>query len=179
MGILIIALALGGLALIASVIHVIGHSLIKASFFLTSGNILNIFSSKKIKSVNGMLEVDSKTGWLWILSLVGIVALPPSVLFISEFLTVKEMFAQNKIALSIVFLLLLMIVLYGLAKAVIKMSFSDVVEEKQIELIENARKLNWTMYTPQFIMLIIAFILGVYMPEQVISLVQNTVVGLR
>ena len=179
MGILIIGLALGGLALTASVIHVIGHSLIKASFFLTSGNILNIFSSKKIKSVNGMLEVDSKTGWLWILSLVGIVALPPSVLFISEFLTVKEMFAQNKIALSIVFLLLLMIILYGLAKAVIKMSFSDVVEEKQIELIENARKLNWTMYAPQFVMLIIAFILGVYMPEQVISLVQNTVVGLR
>ena len=159
-------------------IHVIGHSLIKASFFLTSGNILNIFSSKKIKSVSGLLEVDSKTGWLWILSLVGIVALPPSVLFISEFLIVKEMFAQNKIALSILFLLLLTIILYGLAKAVIKMSFSDVVEEKQAELVAKASKLNWTMYVPQLVMLIIAFVLGVYMPEQIASLIQNTIVGL-
>jgi hydrogenase-4 component F len=179
MGILIIGLALGGLALTASIIHVIGHSLVKASFFLTSGNILSIFSSKKIKSVNGLLEVDNKTGWLWILSLVGIVALPPSVLFISEFLTVKEMFAQNKIVLSILFLLLLTIILYGLAKAVIKMSFSDVAEEKQAELVANVRKMNWTMYAPQIVLLVITFVLGVYMPDQIIGLVQNTVLGLR
>ena len=43
MGILIIGIALGGLAAIASIIHLIGHSLIKAAFFLTSGNILKTY----------------------------------------------------------------------------------------------------------------------------------------
>ena len=90
MGILIIGLALGGVAAIASIIHLIGHSLIKASFFLTSGNILKIYSTKKIKSVTGLLDVDSKTGWLWVLSLIGIVAIPPSMLFISEFMIIKS-----------------------------------------------------------------------------------------
>ena len=89
------------------------------------------------------------------------------------------MFAQNKIALSIMFLLLLTIILYGLARAVIKMSFSEVIEEKQEELIANVRRLNWTMYAPQFVMLIIAFILGVYMPEQILNLIQNTIIGLK
>jgi formate hydrogenlyase subunit 3/multisubunit Na+/H+ antiporter MnhD subunit len=89
------------------------------------------------------------------------------------------MFAQNKIVLSILFLLLLTIILYGLAKAVIKMSFSDVAEEKQAELIANARKLDWTMYAPQLVMLVITFVLGVYMPDQIIGLIQNTVLGLR
>ena len=43
MGILAIATALGGIAYYALFIHLIGHSLIKASFFLTSGNILEDF----------------------------------------------------------------------------------------------------------------------------------------
>ena len=57
MGILIIGLALGGVASVAAIIHLIGHSLIKASFFLTSGNVLKIYSSKKIKSVTGIILV--------------------------------------------------------------------------------------------------------------------------
>ena len=105
MGILIIGLALGGYGAIASIIHMIGHSFIKASFFLTSGNILKIYSTKKIKSVNGLLAMDSKTGWLWIASLIGIIAVPPSMLFISEFMIIKEMLSKNKIVLLIFFLL--------------------------------------------------------------------------
>ena len=52
MGILIIGIALGGIGAIASIVHLIGHSLIKASFFLTSGNVLKLYSSKKIFSQN-------------------------------------------------------------------------------------------------------------------------------
>ena len=112
MGILIIGLALGGYGAIASIIHMIGHSFIKASFFLTSGNILKIYSTKKIKSVNGLLAMDSKTGWLWIASLIGIIAVPPSMLFISEFMIIKEMLSKNKIVLLIFFLLFLTIILW-------------------------------------------------------------------
>lgn len=177
MGILIIGLALGGVASLAAIIHLIGHSLIKASFFLTSGNLLKIYSSKKIKSVSGLLSIDEKTGWLWILSFLGISAFPPSILFISEFIIVKTMFVQHKIILCVTFLLLLTIVLYGLAKAVITMSFSPVSEEKEPELLEKVKNINWTMYAPQIIMLLVAFVLGVYMPEYLINLINNTVLG--
>ena len=177
MGILIIGLALGGVATIASIIHLIGHSLIKASFFLTSGNILKIYSTKKIKSATGLLDVDNKTAWLWILSFIGIVALPPSMLFISEFMIIKTMFAQHKIALCIVFLLLLTIFLYGLAKAVIKMSFLPVTTEKETEAKEAVKTINWTMYLPQIVMLAIVFILGIYMPKTLVAYITNTVIG--
>jgi len=178
MGILIIGVALGGPALIASMIHLIGHSLIKASFFLTSGNILTIYGTKKIKSITGLLNIDSKTGWLWILSLIGIIALPPSVLFISEFLIIKTLFLQHKFILCAIFLLLLTIILYGLSKAVIKMTFSEVNEEKENSLKQSVEKLNWTMYFPQYLLIIIAFILGIYMPDTVIELINNAVIGL-
>ncbi|MGM9993119.1 MAG: proton-conducting transporter membrane subunit [Candidatus Avigastranaerophilus sp.] len=157
MGILAIGTALGGAGMFAAIIHMIGHSLIKASFFMTSGNILKIYKTKKIKSVTGLLESDKQTGWLWIISCLGIVAFPPSVLFISEYLIVKAMFQSKHYWMCAVFLLLLTIVLYGLARAVFTMSVNDRKEHGQI-------KLAWTMYAPQAVLLIIAFVMGIYLP---------------
>ncbi|MBR2429901.1 hypothetical protein IKB17_00355 [bacterium] len=175
MGILIIGLALGGYGAIASIIHMIGHSFIKASFFLTSGNILKIYSTKKIKSVNGLLAMDSKTGWLWIASLIGIIAVPPSMLFISEFMIIKEMLSKNKIVLLIFFLLFLTIILYGLTKAILKMCFSELQVEDNKQFLSKI-KLNWSMYVPQIVLLIIVFVIGLYIPSYLIGLIKLTVV---
>ena len=171
MGILAIGTALGGVGMLAAIIHLIGHSLIKASFFLTSGNVLEIYGTKKIKSVTGLLKTDKKTGWLWVASFLGIVAFPPSVLFISEFLMVKTMFLNGHFIMCALFLLLLTIVLYGLGKAVVKMSFSAPTHE--IEPV----KLSWTMYLPQVVMLILAFVIGIYMPQGLTQAILATVAG--
>lgn len=157
MGILAIGTALGGAGMFAAIIHLIGHSFIKASFFMTSGNVLKIYRTKKIKSITGLLESDNKTGWLWITSCLGIVAFPPSVLFISEYLIVKTMIKSGHYWMCAVFLLLLTIVLYGLTKAVFTMSVNDGKKHEQI-------KLAWTMYTPQVVLLIISFVMGIYLP---------------
>lgn len=171
MGILAIGTAMGGVGMLAAIIHLIGHSLIKASFFLTSGNILEIYGTKKIKSVTGLLRTDKKTGWLWVASFLGIVAFPPSVLFISEFLMVKTMFLKGHFILCALFLLLLTIVLYGLGKAVIRMSFS--APSHEVEPV----KLSWTMYLPQIVMLILAFVIGVYLPQGLTQSILTTVAG--
>ena len=178
MGILIIGTALGGVGMFAAMIHLIGHSLIKASFFLTSGNILEIYGTKKIKKIVGLLSVDKKTGWLWILSMIGITAFPPSVLFISEFLMVRTMFVEEQYILCVVFLLLLTIILYGLAKAVLKMSYGEISQEKKDSLVEKVKDLTFSMYAPQVCLLVIAFILGVYIPLHLDELMQLSILGL-
>ncbi len=175
MGILVIGTALGGVGMLAVMIHLIGHSLIKGAFFLTSGNVLELYGTKKIKSVTGLLKADKKTGWLWILSLVGITAFPPSVLFISEFLMVKEMFLQGKFLLSSLFLLLLTIILYGLAKSVIKMCYSPLPVAREAEMAQKAVNIGWTMYLPQIIMLLTALVLGLYMPRGMIEFLEKAV----
>ena len=161
--------------MLAAMIHLIGHSLIKASFFLTSGNILELYGTKKIKSVTGIMKHDRKTGWLWVASFLGIAAFPPSVLFISEFLMVKTMFLKEHYVLCALFLLLLTIILFGLGKAVIKMAFSSGKNEHSAEA-EN-KKLSWTMYAPQIIMLILAFVIGIYMPQGLIKMIIFAVKG--
>lgn len=178
MGILIIGTALGGVGMFAAIVHLIGHSLIKGAFFLTSGNILEIYGTKKIKKVNALLNVDKKTGWLWIVSLLGITAFPPSVLFISEFLMIKSMFMQKHYILALLFVLLLTIILFGLTKAVIGMTYGEISKEKTEELQTKAKKLPMVMYLPQMILLTIAFILGIYIPIHLSELIQLSIFGL-
>lgn len=178
MGILIIGTAIGGIGIFAAIIHLIGHSLIKASFFLTSGNILEIYGTKKIKKVSALLSVDKKTGWLWILSMIGITAFPPSVLFISEFLMVRAMFLKEQYVLCAVFLILLTIILFGLAKAVLNMCYGEIASEKREELANKAKKLSFSMYLPQICLLTLAFVLGLYIPLNLDELIQLSIFGL-
>ena len=177
MGILVIGVALGGAAFYASILHMIAHSLVKASFFLTSGNVLKIFNSKKIKSVSGIMQLDKKTGWLWVASFVAIVAFPPSLLFISEFLMIKTMVIQKQYVLCGLFVILLTIILFGLAKSVIKMSFGEPNQNKLDTYKDNLKKVTLSMYAPQIVMLVLAFVLGCYIPPCLDSMIGSAVIG--
>lgn len=176
MGILMIGTAIGGLGMYAAILHMIGHSLIKSSFFLTSGNVLDIFKTKKIKSVTGLLKTDKKTGWLWVLSFLGIAAFPPSVLFISEFLMIKSMLFTKHYILCALFVILLTVVLFGMGRAVIKMSYGKVKEDETLK--ENVKKLTCGMYFPQIVMLIAAFVLGIYVPVFLNVMINGTITGI-
>ena len=177
MGILAIGTALGGAALYAVILHLIGHSLAKASFFLTSGNVLELFNTKRIKSVRGLMEADKKTGWLWIFSFLAICAFPTSVLFISEFIMIKTMIIEKHYLLCALFVILLTIVLWGIGRVVIKTTFDKLSEDKVQSVQENKKKLCACMFIPQAIMLIIVFVLGVYIPPFLNSIINCATAG--
>ena len=164
MGILAIGMALGGVAFYAVVLHLIGHSLAKASFFLTSGNVLELFGSKRIKSVNGLISADGKTGWLWVASFLAICAFPTSLLFISEFIMIKSMIAGKHYVMCVLFVLLLTIILFGIGRVVIKMAFGELSEDKAKLLEAGKQKISAFMYIPQIVMLVMVFVLGIYIP---------------
>lgn len=177
MGILAIGTALGGIAYYAVILHLIGHSLAKGSFFLTSGNVLEFFETKRIKSINGLLKADGKTGWLWIASFLAICAFPTSVLFISEFLMIKTMIIQKHYVLCGLFAFLLTIVLFGIGRVVVKMAFGEESKDKAQLIKANKEKVTISMYVPQFIMLIIVFVLGVYVPPALDNIIKLAIYG--
>lgn len=203
MGIIAIGIAVGGLGIYAAMLHLIAHSLIKSSFFLTAGNVFKLFKTKKIDEINGILKLDKITGWLWVVCFLGIIGLPPSPIFISEFLLIKAMFAKNQIALIIVFSILLTIIMYGIARSVIKMSFGSLrsrnadcsqrlddrsswsgmlfnagnqgTEPKHYLTLKN---ISWSMYVPQVIFITISLVLGIYMPPFINQLLKNAVLAI-
>ena len=173
MGILAIGTALGGVGYLAVILHLIGHSLAKASFFLTSGNILELYETKNVKSVRGLMKADKKTGCLWLLSFLGICAFPTSVLFISEFLIIKTMILKGQYVLCAVFALLLTVIIYGMARVTVKMTYREISDEKKDLIEKNRGKITLSMYLPQAVMLALVFVLGVYIPNFLNDIIQS------
>ncbi len=159
MGIATIGIALGGVGTIAAAIHLMAHSLIKSAFFLTSGNVLKLYGTKEISDVHGIIKRDKMTGWIWVVCAILIVAIPPSPLFISEFIMLQQIFAQKYWILLILFAGILTVVMYGIMRAVIKTAFGEDVS------LDNARaKLGLNKYVPQIILILIVLSIGFYCP---------------
>jgi len=128
--------------------------------------------------------VDKVTGWLWILCFAGIVGLPPSPLFISEFLLLKALIEKNHFIIVAIFLILLTIIIYGMGKTVINMSFGNIkidnaecsnsIKDKYMAL----KKMDPSLYTSQIIIITISLIMGIYIPPFLNTLIKNAVSGL-
>lgn len=177
MGILVIGTALGGVGMYAAILHMIGHSLVKGSFFLTAGNILRLYRSKKTEFASNIIKADNKTAWLWVICGLCIVATPPSILFISEILILKQMILGKHFIMLAFFLILLTIIFYGIMKAVTKMSFNEGCQESQEVAKSNKDKIYPCMYIPQILMLTLAIVMGIYMPNFIDSYINQAIIG--
>jgi hydrogenase-4 component F len=93
-------------------------------------------------------------------------------LFISEFLMVKTLFANAHYFVAVVFLSLLTIIIYGMGKSLLRMSYGD-ISPHHTTLEQTDRPLSWTMYFPQVVLLTISVIIGLYMPDLVNKLIQS------
>lgn len=166
MGIISIGIAAGGVGVFAAMLHLIAHSLIKSSFFMTAGNILHEFKTKEVLCVQGLLETDPRTGWLWVASGVFILGVPPSPIFFTKFLIIKQLFIEKHYALALIFLFLITVVAYGIIRAVIKMSFSP-------EILNEKIKLPIRNYLPQVGLLLIVLVLGFYIPSWLYQMIEG------
>jgi hydrogenase-4 component F len=168
MGILFIAVALGKPGVFALLLHTLSHSFSKTALFLTSGNILHIYKSKKIENVQGLLQKDSRTGWLWVVSSLSILGLPPFPAFISKFLIIKAFWLNGISWLAVPFFLFLVVISFGMANAVFKMVYG----KSQFEEV-NKLKLQSFAYLPQLVLLLVLLMIGINMPQQVFDLINN------
>ncbi len=168
MGIIFIGVGLGKLGVFAAMLHTFAHSLSKMALFLTSGNILYHYESKKIEDVRGLLKRDPVTGWIWIVSALSIIGIPPFPIFISKFFIVKAFWLTGQSWLAVLFFLFLIIVTFGMSRAVFNMAFG----ESQLEG-KWKPKPNVSAYAPQIVLLIVLLMIGTSMPSQLFDLINK------
>ncbi len=164
-GIIIIAVAAGGVGRFAALLHMVAHSLAKTSLFLTAGITYHRFRTKTIDGIRGMLSSDPGCAWLWFGGFVLITGLPPFSLFISEYLTVHALLDNKTYLLLVVFVLLLTVVLFGFARQVFTMTSGAPVPLKNTT--------GLIRYLPPAFMLLLAALLGMYIPEWFKSLLNT------
>ncbi len=95
MGIIAFAFGLGGpLANFAALLHMTMHSLTKSAIFFTVGHIAQAKDTQKIADIRGLTVSHPMLGWGLVVGVVAIVGMPPTGVFMSEFLVVSSTFAR-------------------------------------------------------------------------------------
>ncbi len=96
MGIVLIALGLGGKGIYVALLHVVVHTLIKAGAFLQLSQVGKIYGSYNVFNTGGYLRTNPVGAVAVIAALVGLTATPPSGLFLSELLLFEELVGAGK-----------------------------------------------------------------------------------
>ena len=174
MGLVVIGLASGGVGRYAAVLHIILHSFAKPAFFLQIGQVMRVYKSKSIYDIGGYFKYNLTGAIVLLLGFFVITAMPPSGLFISEFLIFKSMVESGNLWLLFIVIILLTLIIWALGKNIFKMLFIKPVQfdETNFERIKPIESLT------QFVLLALVIYLGIATPPALVDLINNAVINL-
>jgi len=158
MGIMAFLVGLGPVGMIAFTVHMIGHALSKSTLFFGAGELLQRFESTKFHLVHDVMRRAPRTGFLFLVAALFLIAVPPTGLFLSEFVLVGLGMTTNPI-LTILAVLGITLAGLGLLKHLFEMLFGPVVpEEKQDTPVE-----TWNLtHTVMSLQLVIGLVFGIW-----------------
>ena len=159
MGIAAIGLGVGGVAAWAAVLHVAAHTLIKSSMFLQIGVVRSIYDGYRINRLGDYMQLNRVGAAGLILGALALLAFPPSPLFVSELMILREMMAEGQWWLIAVIFLLLCIVIYSIFSRVIKLCYHP--NQSSTRPAPHATWLSWSA----IVLLGGALVIGLTLPE--------------
>src|SRR5512135_2163498 len=158
-GLILVALGLGGpIGVLAGLLQLLNHSLVKSMMFFLSGNILMKYNSRSLDIVKGLMQAAPVTSVFLLGGVFALVGVPPFNIFFSKFMIVSAGIATGHLWLMIVCLLLLMIAFVAL----FRMLSSVVLGEKPVDVVKG--ETGFTTLAPIMILMVLILGLGVSMP---------------
>ena len=110
MGIAAIGLGIGGIGVWAAVFHVVCHTLIKSSLFLQIAVVRQVYGNYRINRIGDYIRIN-RVGAVGLLTgMVVLLAFPPSPLFVSELMILKQVITDRNWWLVAALLLLLSLI---------------------------------------------------------------------
>ncbi len=175
MGLVALGLGIGGLGYYAAILHLVFHSFVKASLFYQIGQVQQFFKSYWIKDSSGYFKLNPTGGMAMILGLISISAIPPSGLFMSEFMLFKTMVLSGHLYITIIVLLLLSIIIYVFCKNIFHLLYDSPPAHFNL----NDIKINSYESISQFVFLFLVIYLGINPPLFFTNLIQSALVILN
>ncbi len=158
MGVILLGVGAGGLAVFGSMLHLVCHSLTKAALFLLAGNILAAYRSQCSLEISGLHRVLPQSGPLWVAGFFAIAGSPPFGIFASEFTVLRGLTADGFGLTAFFYLLFLGVIFVGMANAVLRMAQGEA--PARVEPV--TEKADSTL--PPACLLLAALMLGLYQP---------------
>lgn len=171
MGIAMLGLAAGGIGCYAAILHIILHAFVKSSLFFQFNQLYRTFQSKSIQYAGNYIKYNPVGAVVLLIGFISAAAMPPTGLFVSEFLIFRSLFEGKYIILLILVLFLLTIVIWAFGKNIMKILFLPVkgFDETKVP------KINpWESLT-QYLLLFTAIWLGLNPPNIFVHMIQDAV----
>ncbi len=171
MGLVMLGIAAGGIGYYAAILHIVLHSLVKSSFFFQYNQLYKVFRNKNIYQLGNYFKYNTTGAIVVLFAFISVTAMPPSGMFVSEFLIFRSIFEQNQFIVLAAVLLLLTLIIWAFAKNIFKILFIPAVgfDESKVPVISPWRS------TSQFILLAGAAYLGLNPPTVFVDLINQSI----
>ena len=170
MGIVVIGMGIGGVALWAAVLHVVCHTFVKSSMFFQVGIMRHIYESYSINRIGNYMSINRVGAIGFIIGTLVLLAFPPSPLFLTEVMIFKGIISNGSWWLLVAMLLLMCIVIYSIWSRTLRLGYHS--NQDELHLSEVNRRLSYSAA----VLLVVAIAIGVWMPaplKQAIDVIVN------
>jgi hydrogenase-4 component F len=171
MGLVMLGVAAGGIGYYAAILHVVLHAFVKSSLFFQYNQLYRVFQNKSIYHVGNYFKYNPTGAMVLLLGFISATAMPPSGMFVSEFLIFRSLFDAGQIVLLIAVLLLLTMIIWIFGKNIFKILFLPPVGFDETIVI---RISPWESVS-QFVLLAAAVYLGLNPPPVFVQLLKDSI----
>jgi len=168
---ILIALSVGKPGYYAALLHLIFHTLIKGGLFFQFGQVRAFFHSGWIKDTGAYFRLNGTGALAFMLGIICITAIPPSGLFITEFLIFKALFSTGYTIIAIAVLIMLTIIMYIIFSKTMHLLFAKIPEIFKPEAVI----VNRFEPISQFVLFGLVIYLGFNPPALLVDLINETI----
>lgn len=171
MGIVMLGIAAGGIGYYAAILHIVLHAFVKSSLFFQFNQLYRVYQNKSIYHVGNYFKYNPAGAIVLLIGFISATAMPPSGMFVSEFLIFRSLFEGHFIIILLLVLLLLTIIIWAFGKNIFKILFTPPVGFDE----GSVPKINPWESLSQYILLFGAMWLGLNPPAAFNSLIHDAI----
>ena len=121
MGLSVVGLGVGGIGIFAALLQVIAHALIKSGMFVQMAQVGKVYGTYRMNRIGGYIGAVAL-----LLGGMSLLAFPPSVLFVSEMMILRQVIESGRWWLLVLLALLLCFVMFSFCSRILKLCYKPV-----------------------------------------------------
>jgi len=170
MGVIAFGLGVGGMiGVFAALFHALAHSVTKALAFCVTGNMVQIYGTRDMTKMGGLIKIAPITAILFGIAICSLVGVPGFAIFVSEFMMIQESFNTALVLPVILFIIGLIIIFI----ADFSHFFLATFGESKVKIL--SREVTWSANLPLIGLAALIIIFGIFSVEGWITLLNSAV----
>lgn len=175
MGLVAIALGVGGYGYYAALLIIVLHSLAKSSMFYQMGQFSRVLHTFRLDESGRYMKLYPAGAMVLMTGMICILAIPPSGMFISEIMILRAMVVNGQWLVMALTVILLCCIIYAMSTRIMHVSFSSPRQESELP---QPGMVSPVETVSQFILLALVIMICFWQPPFLVDLISNGISSL-